>query len=736
MRPLRSNSRKAAPGMLPAALRRVRKRSLLLGLLLLGVLFLALWGKIMPPAVSLSLGQQADRTIVAPRSATYIDTERTQRLRDLAAQAVPDQFKSDPQATQTALHALDDFFSRAQAVQEDPDLPSVAARMGALQATLEFQLSEDTLRLAVTTPPGTLQRVRQGAARLVEKGETAFTIRTGTDDLAQAREAVMRSAADLGFTPAYTEMAGELAARVLVPNLVADPSATQVERERAAAAVKPIQQTIRVGDVVISAGETVTQKHLDMLRALGLTNPVLQYSQALAIVVLLSLLVYCLFYFTRHACPQAYHQFNRLAVIAATVALVALVFRLGQASPYLEAFALTAVTAAAMLVSLIACADLGLAVSALAAVLFALVIPDANVKPVVAVFLCGGVAAYLISLSSTRTGSFVLTAVGVAAFDAFVLLLSTEAFGQPQSWQVLVATAAGGAIAAILSIGIMIALDRPLDLLTDLRLAELSSPHQPLLQRLLREAPGTYQSCVMVGNLAEQAAEAIGLNGLFVRTAALYHDIGKLKRPYFFVENQFGGENPHEKLSPYISALIISSHPRDGAEMAREAGLSPRLVAVIEQHQGTDLIRYFYEKALEQAPEGTEVPEASFRYPGPKPQTREAAVIMLADSVEAAVRTLDQPTPAAVEKMVGRLVQARVQDGQLDECPLTFAELRTVRETLISSLNSAFHHRIKYPEQIPEEARLLTEKLPPEQRAGVVGAVLQGAVPESDEPRK
>ena len=733
MRPAHPMSRKSSPGRLEAALRRVRKRNLLLAAVLLACLFLALWGRIMPPAVSLSLGEQADHTILASRRATYVDTERTNRLRDLATQAVPEQFKSDPQATQSALQALDDLFSRAVAVQQDPALTTVPARMAALQAALEFRLSDTTLRLAVTTPAGTLQRVHQAAIGLVEKGEGDYTIRAGTADLEAAREATIKAAESRGFTPTYTAMVGEVAAAVLVPNLVADPTATKAERDRASEAVKPIQATIRAGEVVISQGETVGQKHLDMLRALGLMNPVVQISQALAVIVLLCLLVYCVFYFTRRACPQAYYQYNRLVAIAAVVAVMALVFRLGQASPYLEAYALTGVTAGAMLISLIACADLGLVAAGLAAILFALIVPDANVKPVVAVFLCGGVAAYLVGLSSSRTGAFVLTAVGVAVFDAFVLILSTEAFGQGQAWSVVGATAAGGVVAAILAIGIMIALDRPLELLTDLRLAELSSPHQPLMQRLLREAPGTYQSCVMVGNLAEQAAEAVGLNGLFVRTASLYHDIGKLKRPYFFVENQFGGENPHEKLSPYISALIISSHPRDGAEMGREAGLPPRIVAVIEQHQGNDLIRYFYEKAVEQAPEGTEVPEASFRYPGPRPQTSEAAVIMLADTVEAAVRTLDQPTPTAVERMVDRLVQAKVQNGQLDECPLTFAELRMVRETLITSLNSAFHHRIKYPEQIPEEAALLAAKLPPQQREelAALGASESPSPPES-----
>jgi putative nucleotidyltransferase with HDIG domain len=725
MRPAVTPVRKRPTGRLELALRRVTKRNLLLAAVLLATLFLTLWGRILPSAVSLRVGEQADRIITAPRTLFYVDTEATESLRDLARGAVPEQFKSDPQAAQSALQDLDALFARAIAAQQDLRLTTVQERMQALQAEVEYRLSDSTLRLAVTSPLGTLQRIHQGAARLVEKDESPanFTIRTGTADLEAARETTINAAASLGFTPSYTAVAGELAAAVLVPNVVADLAATKDERDRAAQAVKNILVPLRAGDVIISQGEVVTQKHLDMLRAEGLLNPAVQYSQAAAVMVLLSLLVYCLFYFARRVCPEAYRQFNRLVVVAAAVAAVALIFRLGQASLYLEGFALAGVTTAAMLVSLIASADLGLVVAALAALLFALIVPDANVKPVVAVFLCGGVAAYLVSLSSTRTGAFLVTALGVALFDAFVLVLSTEAFGQVQSWQVVAATAAGGAVAAILAIGIMIALDRPLDLLTDLRLAELASPHQPLMQRLVREAPGTYQSCVMVGNLAEQAAEAIGLSGMFVRTAALYHDIGKLKRPYFFVENQFGGENPHEKLSPYISALIISSHPRDGAELGREAGLSPRIVDVIAQHQGNDLIRYFYEKAVEQAPEGTQVPESSFRYPGPRPQTAEAAVVMLADTAEAAVRTLDDPTPAAVEKMVDRLVQARVQGGQLDECPLTFAELRTVRDTLVASLNSAFHHRIKYPEQLPEEARLLAEKLPPEQREELAGAV-------------
>jgi hypothetical protein len=384
----------------------------------------------------------------------------------------------------------------------------------------------------------------------------------------------------------------------------------------------------------------------------------------------------------------------------------------------LEVFALAAGTGVALMISLIAAGHVALVASALMAILFAAVTPQAHLKPVVEVFLAGAFASYLLTLRTARIDTWSRSALAIAAFNTFVVLIVTEALQWSHDWQMLLWTAASGLGASFLALGLLLALDRPLNLLTAVRLAELASPQQPLLQRLVREAPGTYQGSVMVASLAEQAAEAIGINSLLVRTAALYHDIGKLRRPYFFIENQFGQENPHDRLSPYISALIISSHPTDGAEMAREAGLPPQIIDIIQQHQGTDLVRYFYEKALERAPEGTAVPEANFRYPGPKPQSKEAAVIMLVDTVEAAVRSMDDLSPEIIERMVTRQFKARLDSGQLDESPITLREISTVRSVLTASLNSALHQRIKYPEQIPEEARVLLERLPEDQRQG------------------
>lgn len=693
--------------------RRYSRRRLLLGGVLVGVLFVAVWARIMPEQVSLKEGDRALRTIIAPRTTTYVDTQATERLRIITAAAVPQRFKSDPQAVRMALQAVDDFFEQTHRVAEDPSLIGEEVRVQALQTRVEFPIEGPVLRLALNTPRGTLERVREGAASLVRAG-MAQTIRDGTEDLTSARQLLVGKAEELGFTELYKNMALVVAQAVLRPNLVADLEATARDREAAAASVKPITHTVRAGDIIITEGEEVTSRQLDIFRALGLTNPTVQFSQAVAVLGTLSLLVYCLFYFIRLNFGDTYRRFERLVLVCAMLATIALVMRFTQASPNQEAYTLSVVSAGVLLVTLITVPQLGLVTAFFSGVLLALSAPEASLRMVVAAFLAGGIAAYLVSLRSTHAQTLVRAALTVGLLNPLVLLLSTVALGQQPSATVLLVTAGGGAIAALAAIGLTLALDRPLSLLTDLRLVELASAHQPLLQRLVREAPGTYQSSVMVANLAEQAAEAIGLNGLFVRTAALYHDVGKLKRPYFFVENQFGSENPHDKLSPFISTLIISSHPRDGVELAKEAGLPQQIMDVIAEHQGTDMIRYFYEKAVERAPEGTAVPEEDFRYPGPKPHTKEAAVIMLADTVEAAARTLDVPDPPHVEKLVNRLVRARADDGQLDDCPLTFDELNTVRETLISSLNSAFHHRIKYPDQIPEEARLLEKRLGPE----------------------
>jgi len=258
-------------------------------------------------------------------------------------------------------------------------------------------------------------------------------------------------------------------------------------------------------------------------------------------------------------------------------------------------------------------------------------------------------------------------------------------------------------------IGLLPYLETAFSVTSMIKLLEMSNPNQELLRRLLMEAPGTYHHSIMVGNLAEAAAPAINAQPLLVRVGALYHDLGKTKRPYFFVENQTGYDNPHEKIAPSLSALIITSHIRDGVEMAREKKVPQSILDIMEQHHGTSLVRYFYSRALEEDREGA-VHEDTFRYEGPKPQTKEAALIMLADTVEAGVRSLPDPTPGKIEGMVRKLIKDKLNDNQLEECDLTFRDLNLLAEAFSKSLVGIYHKRIEYPENIARDLKRKDEE--------------------------
>jgi putative nucleotidyltransferase with HDIG domain len=261
----------------------------------------------------------------------------------------------------------------------------------------------------------------------------------------------------------------------------------------------------------------------------------------------------------------------------------------------------------------------------------------------------------------------------------------------------LVCAFIGGAAVSVVVSFLLPAFESLFQRTTDIKLLELSNHNLPLLRRLTLEAPGTYHHSVVVGSLAEAAAEAIGANGIFCRTAALYHDVGKIKKVDYFVENQTGA-NKHDKLSPRMSALIIASHVKEGIEMAREMDLPQEIIDIIPQHHGTKLITYFYEKAKESHdPALGELSEAEFRYPGPKPQTKEAGLIMIADGVEAAARTLEDPSSARLKGVIRKIIDYIFLDGQLDECDLTLRDLEKISQGFLRVLMGMYHHRVDYP---------------------------------------
>jgi putative nucleotidyltransferase with HDIG domain len=297
-----------------------------------------------------------------------------------------------------------------------------------------------------------------------------------------------------------------------------------------------------------------------------------------------------------------------------------------------------------------------------------------------------------VGLGGAAVAFFTTLGVGVLAGQPFVPTLVNDAI-----WFGFCAVLSG-----LLMTGLLPFIERVFDVQTDLSLLELGDISHPLLQELIRRAPGTYNHSINVASIGEAAADAIGANGLLVRVGAYFHDIGKMLKPGYFVENQGEGGNRHDSLLPAMSTLVIIAHVKDGADLARQHHLPQRIIDFIEQHHGTTLVEYFYRQAAKQCeedPHGGHIDETSFRYPGPKPQSKEAGVMMLADAVESASRALVDPTPARIESLVKEIAMKRLLDGQFNECGLTLEELHVVQGSLIKSLTAVYHGRVKYPDQ-------------------------------------
>jgi putative nucleotidyltransferase with HDIG domain len=318
--------------------------------------------------------------------------------------------------------------------------------------------------------------------------------------------------------------------------------------------------------------------------------------------------------------------------------------------------------------------------------------------------IVGTVSTALMFMSRIRSRSKLIkigTAAGAVAFllTLGVGILDDQPLAHPL-WSRSLQNGFWALATGFLITGLLPFIEKRFGVLTDISLLEIGDVTHPLLQELVRRAPGTYNHSINVASLGEHAADAIGANGLLVRVGAYFHDIGKMFKPGYFVENQQDQVNRHESLMPAMSTLIIIAHVKDGADLARQHHLPEPIVDFIEQHHGTTLVEYFYHRANQRSEEnGEEVPESSYRYPGPKPQTKEAGVLMLADAAEGAARVLVEPNPARLQDLVHEIVMKRLHDGQFDECGLNLRELRTIEDSLVKSLTAVYHGRVKYPSQ-------------------------------------
>lgn len=494
--------------------------------------------------------------------------------------------------------------------------------------------------------------------------------------------------------------------QVIVPNLVIDENATDIARKNAQSAVKPYEVTFEKGDKILFEGEPVTRLKRDALMKAGYNVFEIGYRGYLGIFILISLATLAFIRYMR-TFERKYLESNHMfiaAILSLVFALIAALIPPGF-SPYILPFPAFIIILAIFTNPRIAfvVASLLLAVLAIAM--------EYNIQFVnsfIIINLISTVAIARVKFSRRfdliRTGIEIAIASLVVVVTIYALEKCVIEVGNILILNDSICVFLNGIISGVIALGLLPLLESAFKIITPYGLAELADHNQPLLKRLQFEAPGTYHHSLMVSNLCEAAAEAIGANPILARVGAFYHDIGKLKRPLFFVENQsyFGIENPHAKLNPRLSKMVITAHPKDGFELAKEYGLPPVLYNFVLQHHGEGLASYFYTQAI--AEEGAEnVKEEQFRYTGPKPNMKETAILMIADAVESAVRSLKNPTNEEIEHIIDKIIIERLNDGQLSDSPLTLKDIKTIAATFNRILRGMQHNRIRYHQDIVQE---------------------------------
>jgi putative nucleotidyltransferase with HDIG domain len=540
------------------------------------------------------------------------------------------------------------------------------------------------------------------AGRVVLEDAMSGSVR---DETISEVRAEVRSNITNELLPEERELAGDVAASMIVPNEELSEEQTEIARQAARAEVEDVVVSITQDQVVVRARDLITPLDLEELAELGLTRPRMEVStlvgNALVSALIASLLVGFLWRFE----PTIWFRNRSLLLFVLALVVTAAAMRIA-ADRTLWAYVLPS-AATVLLAAILLDGAAGAAMAVTLAVLAGVMNREA-LQPAMYT-LAGGVAVLTSIKGAERLNAFVraglvLAVTNVAVLAAFVLLEQRDVTALLQG---VAAGVVNAGLSVVLAVGSFAVIGNLFGIMTVFQLLELANPSSRLLRRLLLETPGTYHHSVMVGNLAERAAETIGADPLLARVAAYYHDIGKMKNPLAFIENQAGSRNIHDDLTAEVSARIIASHIRDGIDLGYEHGLPVQIIGFIPQHHGTSVMSYFYGKALREVGGNEElVDRDAFRYPGPKPQSREAAILMLSDGVEASVRSLDDKDEPSIRAMVDRIVDARVEDGQLDDADLTLKNIAQIKEAFVQQLLGMYHSRIKYPDNVvPMEGR-------------------------------
>jgi putative nucleotidyltransferase with HDIG domain len=685
-------------------------RRLVVGAALLVTAMTAIFAlDLVPEPLVIQAGDVAPANIVAPRTETYISEVRTAAERAAAVKDVKDVYDY---GTQKAL-----LIANERALQLTNRVASVdtAFKPQTTEAERAALLAEaiPSLSPAARTTLKGLTAERWAAVK-AEASSVLDRIERGPLKDSEVEQTRANLPLEMGGSLDAKEAA--LAAEIISPLIVANSSysqeLTKLAQEDAARAVAPVSVDYKQNETIVQKGQRITPEMFEAIEQFGLTSPQPDIARLggwfLLSVLVVGILLAWVWRFRR----TLWHRTNALVLIGLIVFGMTLLLKLTAGRAGLPFILPTA--AAGMLLAILLDAGVATIVVAMLALVGGAV--NVGTQPsleLMAYIFLGGMAGIVGIRRGDRLQVFVQAGLAVAIVNVLVVAMFGflglhDARGVIELMGASLLSAAGSAVAAV---GTFAVFGSVFGILTVFQLLELANPSQPLLRRLLVETPGTYHHSLMVGNLAERAAEAIAADPLVTRVAAYYHDVGKLSNPLAFIENQAGGENIHDQLDPETSAQILKQHTADGIDIAYKAKLPKSLIAFIPQHHGTAIMSYFFARAKgmaaepyggPQTPDGARaaatVDEREFRHSGPKPQSREAALIMLADGVEASVRSLASRDEPAIRAMVARIIDERMGDGQFDECDLTLRDVEKIKEAFVQQLLGMYHQRIAYPQ--------------------------------------
>ncbi|MFA7572917.1 MAG: HDIG domain-containing metalloprotein [Lutispora sp.] len=658
-------------------------------------MFLIIYGILMitsaPKKYSLRIGDISDTDIDAP--ANMVDKTATEMKRKEAEEIVQPIYKLDLTVQIELEKKIDLFFSQLEEQRSNEEL-NLDQKLQNIEAQSVIDLDKESYESLINCSTQDLLQMKDSIKYLMNQ---ILNERFNDKQLETKREEITDFFSKLPKKNKLNDIGAKITATIIEPNLFYDDEETNLRKNEARADIEDI--LIKKGTRIISRGQELSIQQIQLLKAYGLLKDEdrndYRISLSYGILIMISMIVFCLYIW--RFCPNIWTSNSMLLLISINV-IISLLIAVGtrNISNYIMP-----IPACALIITILIDSRIAIVVNILMTIIVGF-ITEFNITIMVAMLLSGLLGSIIVSKTQHRSvviyAGLAVALINILSIFSFGLINNIEAkyYIYDVSYGIV-----GGIFTSVLTIGLLPFFESVFDIITPIKLMELSNPNQPLLRRLLIEAPGTYYHSILVGNLSEAAAEEVDANALLCRVGSYYHDIGKLKRPYFFKENQLTKENPHDKISPNLSASIIISHVKDGIETAKKSKLPSKVIDIISQHHGDTLVAYFYHKAV--ASQGADtVSEEKFRYPLLKPQSKEAAIVLLADSIEAYVRSLSEPTKDEVEKGVRKILFDKINDNQLSECNLTLKDIESITQAFVKVLAGIFHDRIEYPENLKD----------------------------------